>query len=427
MTLWIGITAALAVAALSWHDRRWGISAVLFLLPSYLIRFSIAGIPFTMLEAMILALFVTFMIRDRKTIGDAAQAFFSLPRQRSLRKMPWTAPPVLLVALILISSIYALMATPVLEEGLGIWKAYIVEPILFFTVFLASIRNRRDLMRAWSALIASAAVIAAIALVQYATGWGIPEPWQAWPGRRATGVYGFPNAVGLFLAPALALVIGLAVHLKKTLATRTRIALWLLAGLLLAALAAARVEGALVAAAAATVVLLLFTRWRWWTLLGSLATLAAALAAAPTRAIILFQDTSGDVRLALWRGTWNLLMAQPLFGAGLGAFPVVYDIYRLPSHVELLQYPHNIFLDFWVELGLLGLAWIVAALLTWLLLAWRAYRRGDTLGAVLLGILASVVVYGLVDVPYFKNDLAVLFWTWLGSAFVLARRPARRS
>ena len=42
---------------------------------------------------------------------------------------------------------------------------------------------------------------------------------------------------------------------------------------------------------------------------------------------------------------------------------------------------------------------------------WRPYQLG-----VLLALLA-VVVHGMVDVPYFKNDLSFEFWTLLGIAW----------
>jgi hypothetical protein len=32
----------------------------------------------------------------------------------------------------------------------------------------------------------------------------------------------------------------------------------------------------------------------------------------------------------------------------------------------------------------------------------------------LVGLVAAVLAHGLVDVPYFKNDLAVEFWALLG-------------
>ena len=142
-----------------------------------------------------------------------------------------------------------------------------------------------------------------------------------------------------------------------------------------------------------------------------------------TRDILLFRDVSGDVRLALWQGTGNLLAARPWRGAGLSGFPTVYAEYKLDKHVELLQYPHNIFLDFWVELGILGLAWLLATLLIYWrsLLGWYRARQ-DPEAIILAAVMVAIVVYGIVDVPYFKNDLSVMFWMWLGSAAILLRK-----
>ena len=35
--------------------------------------------------------------------------------------------------------------------------------------------------------------------------------------------------------------------------------------------------------------------------------------------------------------------------------------------------------------------------------------------------MVAVIVHGLVDVPYFKNDLALEFWTFLGLAWAGTR------
>jgi O-antigen ligase len=80
--------------------------------------------------------------------------------------------------------------------------------------------------------------------------------------------------------------------------------------------------------------------------------------------------------------------------------------------------PHNIVLNFWVEVGLLGLiafAWImfVGFRVSWhgwrsASAGWRPYHLG-----VLLALVA-VLVHGQVDVPYFKNDLSLQFWTLIG-------------
>jgi hypothetical protein len=41
--------------------------------------------------------------------------------------------------------------------------------------------------------------------------------------------------------------------------------------------------------------------------------------------------------------------------------------------------------------------------------------------------MVAIVVHGLVDVPYFKNDLALEFWTFLGLAWAGTRQPQAES
>ena len=115
---------------------------------------------------------------------------------------------------------------------------------------------------------------------------------------------------------------------------------------------------------------------------------------------ILFREWSGKVRLVMWDETVAMLRSRPIFGAGLGAFPVMIAPYHVATWMEVFQYPHNILLNLWSETGLLGLIAFGLILFTW-------WRRGRTLA---LPMIAAILVHGIVDVPYFKNDLAVLFW-----------------
>ena len=82
---------------------------------------------------------------------------------------------------------------------------------------------------------------------------------------------------------------------------------------------------------------------------------------------------------------------------------------------EIYMYPHNIFLNFWSELGIVGallFCWIIAKFL------WQSGKlflleKDNNNRFIALGLLTSMivlVVHGLVDVPYFKNDLSALFW-----------------
>ena len=120
------------------------------------------------------------------------------------------------------------------------------------------------------------------------------------------------------------------------------------------------------------------------------------------------------IRFYIWEGTLQMLFDRPFFGAGLNGFPQVYWSYHVREYWEMVQYPHNIFLTIWSELGVLGLlafGWLIFNFL-------RKIQglKGKNVAALRLGIMGALVYmffHGLVDVPYFKNDLAVQFWLLL--------------
>ncbi len=73
-------------------------------------------------------------------------------------------------------------------------------------------------------------------------------------------------------------------------------------------------------------------------------------------------------------------------------------------------------LNFWSEIGLLGLfafAWLIFAFFrtTFPSLKIREGRVGyESITIAATAAMITLLVHGLVDVPYFKNDLAILFW-----------------
>jgi len=164
---------------------------------------------------------------------------------------------------------------------------------------------------------------------------------------------------------------------------------------------------------------------------------------------LMLKDFSGEVRKQQWRETWRMMSASPatfIFGTGLSGYQENVEPYHQEgiffNHerdvnfrdkivwqegdykakhwrpVEIYMYPHNIFLNFWTELGLAGMvlfAWIIGR---FLYIAFRlaqidSKNKGIALG--LLGAMVAIFVHGLVDVPYFKNDLAVVFWVLLAT------------
>lgn len=389
------------VALLGLRSRVWGLALIALLLPAYRIRFHIVGVPFTFLEFCILLLFFIFLITEYKQFPW-------------WQKGSWMS-----IAVLLCAAFVGIFVTPNLVAGLGLWKAYIFEPLLVF-LMMSCVKTKRDVAIIVYGLGVAAVIVSIVALVQYVTGWGIPEPWRLWSDRRAVSVYGYPNAVGLFLAPIITLYFGLLLLGQKFCVRRF---CWTVVAFGTLALFAAKVDGAQIAVLAAVVLMLFFSQWRWISIAMAIAGGALIFFSDRVRALIFFQDVSGDVRLALWKGTINFLRAHPFVGAGIGGFPDVYDLYRLPSHVELLLYPHNLLFDFWTAFGLLGAVWIVG-MIAWVIVTLvRRLSFNDFFPKILLGVVTTYVVYGLVDVVYFKNDLAVMWWIFMGFIiFVITHR-----
>ncbi len=92
-------------------------------------------------------------------------------------------------------------------------------------------------------------------------------------------------------------------------------------------------------------------------------------------------------------------------------------------------------MNFWSTTGLLGLAafgWLLYAAFR---VSWRGWRTGAwPWRAMHFGVLLAlvgIVIHGLVDVPYFKNDLSLEFWallgvTWAGRRWASAGKTLER-
>ena len=135
-------------------------------------------------------------------------------------------------------------------------------------------------------------------------------------------------------------------------------------------------------------------------------------------------------RIHLWKVTLNMMREHLVFGTGLSGY--AHYMSPWPSGLSQVIYPHSLILNFWVATGVLGLVAFVVLLVQAFRTAWRGWIipgvdwRPFQLGVLLA--LVSIVVHGLVDVPYFKNDLSFEFWvllaiSWAGT--LASRGPMR--
>ncbi len=392
----LALGLACVAAVLAWYRPVWGAYAILTFLPAYQLRVEVLGLPSTVLEFVLLASVAGALVHWARHPS-------SQPRLRPagiLASIAWLAIGGLGVAVA--GDTYA---------ALGLFRAYIAEPLLTLPLWVAawqSATGRRGVLAIASAQLVLAACTT---VLQYARVIPAPEPWMSELPARAAGFFPYPNALALYVAPLAALLCGVAVATRALNGWERR--LWIIgsaSGVIACALAVSR--GALLALGITALVLGAWSKRKywWWAVCGSI--LAALLIVPATREkitdVVHLRDTSADVRSVLWRGTWRLVTDRPLVGAGLGGFPALYPYYKYPQHVELLQYPHNLALNAWVELGFLGLAATVVVIF-WLGFAlFRRLRARDPWAVGALGAWITLVVHGLVDVPYFKNDLAIL-------------------
>lgn len=406
------ILAAPAFLALCVTRRPLALAAFCALLPAYLLRFSvplpgIGALPSTLLEVFFWELFLAWLCTD----GIRPGAWDALSR--------WAEP----VALFAAGATVAVLVSPDLRSALGLWRAYVLEPLLFFPMFTDIVTRGRRGLWILGALGGLLAAVGATAVYQKITGFGIPNPvWAAPETRRVTSVFGYPNAIGLLSAPLVVLMAGwaLASLRAKRAVEKAYASLPAAAACLgLAAIVFAVSQGAMIGVAAGLAAFgLLDRRLRPWTLGLIIAASLATMLVRPIRdevsILASLRDDSGSVRTIIWKETAAMLDDAPVFGAGLSGYPARIAPYHKADWIEIFQYPHDLFLNFWSETGLIGLAgflWIVGRFFRE---AYALRGRGGWIVPAGAAAMIALLVHGLVDVPYFKNDLAFLFWMLVG-------------
>ena len=331
-------------------------------------------------------------------------------------RTPFTWPGVLFLA----AGAIAVMVAPDHRAALGLFRAYLVEPIAFFFVVsgVASSWRRASVILlgfglAGIAIAIPNAVIVLDSLRHHTLNVALAAP---------VVIYNTPNAVALFLVPLIAVAASLAAYASDR---RER----LLAGAFLVIAGPACLltfsRGGYLGLLAIAVGLALTYRRRVL-LLPATAVAALAVSRLPPIASRLghevdFHDPNNSLveRARLWGATLRMLRDHPLFGGGLSGFKQAIAPYGVrQSAAEDVMYPHNIVLNAWTETGILGLVafgWLLIQAVRVSITGWRSAElawRPLYLGVILA--VGAIVVHGLVDVPYWKNDLSLEFWTLVG-------------
>lgn len=384
---------------LAWRNLKLASIVLLGLLPTYLVRFSIGPVPMTLLEGSLLITIGVYVAKNyRKVFND-----FSMNAKIG-------------AFVVLAVSMLAVFVAPDHLSALGIWKAYFLEPMIFGLIVM-KIFDKADYEKALRALSASGAVIGLLAILQVVTKIGIPDAW-AMEGR-ATSIFPYPNAVGLLLAPIMtAMMVRLFQRWQEHRVRTVQSAVSkfgfdvVCIALMLGGILVAKTEAAMIAIPAALFVIAMMTPSLKQNMKSKVAIVSVIGAIALSVLIptvvtkLTLHDTSGLVRRSQWSETLTMLADHSILGAGLNGYPAALAPYHAATEYEIFQYPHNVFLNVWSELGLIGLIGLIGLMIWATHFAW--INRKDPLVLVSFGALLTMGVHGLVDVPFFKNDLAVM-------------------
>ncbi|MFN2465398.1 MAG: O-antigen ligase family protein [Candidatus Dormibacteria bacterium] len=381
---------------------------------AYVLRGNLGGLPFTALEVALVALMVVYLVEKRVT-GE------TLPDPRRLAYF-WP------LALLLVAATVSVAVAPDHRAALGIWKAYFIEPALAAYIVADVFRTRADLGKLLQGFYVAGLVVSVLNTMAFLVAVGAHRPHLV--EAPVVVLYLSPNATGLFLAPLMATAAALVAFGVPE--ERGRGAVFFLVAFPAFALSFSR--GAWLGLAVALVLLAAIHPRRRVALAGVGLVAAGALLLPPVRRRLAHEFDPHDplnsvnTRVDLWRAVLTMMRTgrRPISGTGLSGFKAAITPFKdLSGYREDHIYGHNLFLDFWTETGLLGLiafTWLTvdAVRRTWVALRARTERHAYHAAFAAAGVV--ILVHGLIDNPFFKNDLAWLTMALLGLSAAALRQ-----
>ncbi|MBL7053203.1 MAG: O-antigen ligase family protein [Candidatus Portnoybacteria bacterium] len=366
--------------------NQFGIYLITFSLPFYLVRFKIGWVPTNLLELLIIGLFVIWLVQKYKLLTSDVDNF--------------SFYPIFPIFLIFFGVTISTLFSSNLEISAGIWKSWFVIPLLFLFILINELKTKEQIRNVLITLFLSGIGVSLIALSYWF------DNNLTYDGRLRA-FYLSPNYLAMYLSPILILSFYLYFLVQKK-----ALKFLLILGYLLLSF----------------VIYLTYSYGAWLGLLGALFFLIfkqrrfriisvflllfvlffiIQIPGQKFQSLLDFSYPSLESRIMIWQSAWEIIKDHPLNGIGPGMFQKYYLYYQARSYLEwAVPQPHNLFLAFWLQTGLIGLIGFI-----WLLKDFfKKIRFKQVFSSILIGVMIYILIHGLIDTPYWKNDLAVLFW-----------------
>jgi len=412
------IALSLALLAIAFAVRpAWGPPLLAYSLPFYLEPRNLGSMAFSMPELILLAMIAGVSVRLVREVATGRR-----PGLDTLAT-PLDGPIALFIAAALIS----LLASELMRVSLRDLRTLVLEPVAAYYLAVWFIRQKTDLHRLLGGILLGGAAVAAIGLYQYFLTTNVVDVEGS---RRILGPYLSPNHAGLYMGRMIPIALALAIFLPGW-RRRTVPLLAMLAGAQLLTFSVGAWLGT-----TAGVLLVLFLWNRRSALAMGAAVLVLLAAALPLSSIerisshfSLARGTS-FIRIQLWEASIHMIQDHPIFGVGMDNFLYQYRGGYLSPEAAAepnLSHPHNLILNFWLQMGILGVVsvgWLSLTLARLARQSWHS-QLDPTERATLAGFagaMADLVVHGMVDNSYFLVDLAFLFWLLAATVVILWKR-----
>jgi O-antigen ligase len=395
------------------------------LLPTYVLKFSLFGFSTNVLMVWIFGLWVMFglWLFYRKEWFEFARYKIEMDFRFKI-----------LLGLFLLAGTLSLFVGGFSVPKLGQFIVLVVQPVSVFMMLRYLVRkdeSAKEFIKNIFYLFLG--VSGLYAILQYFTLTGLPmDFWgNSNEPKRAVSFWIHPNFYSLFVVPVMAFLIGdLEYRIKNVKAIGNRdelidqksnyknvlmVVAWVVSGVgLLLSLS----RGGWIGLFFAGVVFLIVKANRKMIFSGVVVAVIGVviLMAVPNfryRILLPFYgEKSAVARFSLWETGVKMISEAPVLGKGLAGFGNNWEKYNSDPNLEHYNFPHNIILNFWVDFGILGVLSMMGLFVYGIINGIK--NRTNLYWFGLMLALVAIFTHGLIDIPYLKNDLAVVFWVLWG-------------
>ncbi|MDD5464141.1 MAG: O-antigen ligase family protein [Candidatus Moranbacteria bacterium] len=413
---------------------------VIFCIPFYLIKISLFDVPTNVLELFAMITIILTITQYKKQL---VEELFKLPKML-----------IFSCVLIILGILISIFFNNNPFTGIGILKGWFIVPMFFSFTIYTTLKSDTDVKKVFASIYFSAAAVAMIAIFYKFFGITTYD-------NRLSAFYLSPNQLAMYLAPGI--FFGLYFLLSAVLQKNTHKKILLHTALLMTIITSlyytysyAAWIALLFSLAITLFVQLCHSRGggnpgstQIFTTLSSKKLVETIpdqvrndkfLAIKAIFITVLFlliclpilffsqintekfsalsnlsQRSSIASRATIWKVSVRLLKDNAIVGIGPGNFQPSYLAMQkyYPPYLEwAVPQPHNIFMAFWLQAGLLGFIGFLILLSFIFTTLWQQLKnkKNTALAAPLFGFFIYSTLHGLVDTTYWKNDLAFLFW-----------------